>query len=265
MHNNRILRERVAGQSAMAAVVRAQASAPELSRLARIFGVSPLTLEARAHYRGALGELLVGDVLENLGPTWDVLHDLPLDGVVVDHLLIGRAGVFTVRAANYGRNEVAIDDDTITVGGERRDDLARAAAGAAEVSRLLSAAAGKPVRVRPLLVVVDPLRLVIKAPASGVRVLASRDLERVLADSPRTLTGEEVAEISDLADLEGTWPTPVTPELDPQALHRDFGTIRTSVNDSFVRRILWAAAATIVVYASVCSVIAALVTVVVSS
>jgi len=265
MHNNRILRERVAGQSAMAAVVRAQASAPQLTRLARVFGVSPLTLEARAQYRGALGELLVGDVLENLGPTWDVLHDLPLDGIIVDHLLIGRAGVFTVRTANYGRNEVTIDHDTITVGGELRDDLARATAGAAEVARLLSAAAGKQIRVRPLLVVVDPLRLVIKAPAPGVRVLASRDLERVLAESPRTLTGEEVAEVSDLADLEGTWPAAAAPVLDTQALHRDFGTIRTSVNDSFVRRILWTAAATIVVYASVCSAIAALVTVVVRS
>lgn len=265
MHNNRILRERVAGQSAMAAVVRAQSSAPRLGRLARIFGVSPLTPQARAQYRGALGELLVGDTLENLGPTWDVLHDLPLDSIIVDHLLIGRAGVFTVRTANYGRNEVVIDHDTITVGGEPRDDLARAADGAVEVARLLSAAAGKPVHVRPLLVVVDPQRLSIRAAAPGVRVLTSRELEGVLADAPRTLTGEEVAEVSDLADLVGTWPTAAVAALDPQALHREFGTIRTSVNDSFVRRVLWGAAATIVVYAAVCSIVAALVTVVVSS
>jgi len=249
----------------MAAVVSAQASAPRPGRLARILGVNPLTPEARAQYRGALGELLVGDALENLGPTWDVLHDLPLDGIVVDHLLIGRAGVFTVRTANYGRNDVTIDRSTITVGGEQRGDVARAVAGAAEVARLLSEAAGTAVRVRPLLVVVDPLRLAIKAPASGVRVISSRQLESVLTGAPRTLTGDEVARVSDLADLETTWPAADEPGLDTQQLHRDFGTIRTSVNDSLVRRILWAAAATIVVYATVCSVIAALVTVVVRS
>ena len=269
MQHNRILRERVAGQSAMAAVVRAQSSARRPGRLARIFGVSPLTTEARPFYRGALGELLVGDVLENLGPTWDVLHDLPLDGSIVDHLLIGRAGVFTVRAANYGRNDVVIDGHTLSVGGEERDDIACALAEATDVARLLTAAAGAPVRVRPLFVVVDPRRLVFKAPAQGLRVITSNDLERTLAFSARTLTGEEVAHISDLADLVSTWPTvnagPDGASLDTQKLHRDFGTIRTSVNDALVRRVLWGAAATIVVYAGVCSVISTLVTMVVNS
>lgn len=263
--SNRILRERVAGQSAMAAVVQAQSSAPRHGRLARIFGASPLTPEARAHYRGALGELLVGDVLENLGLTWDVLHDLPLDGSVVEHLLIGRAGIFTVRAANYGRNEVVVDGPSLHVGGEERDDIAFAAAEASGVARVLTTAAGRPIHVRPLLVVIDPQRLVVKSPAPGVRVIASSDLEGVLAQAPRTLTGDEVALVSDLADQESTWPAADAVDLDTQQLHRDFGTIRTSVNDALVRRILWAAAATIVVYASVCSVIAALVTVVVGS
>jgi len=268
MAQNRILRERVAGQSAMAAVVLAQSSVPAPGRLARIFGISPLTHEARAHYRGALGELLVGDVLENLGPTWDVLHDLPLDGSLVDHLLIGRAGVFTVRAANYGRNDVVVDGDTLTVGGEPHDDIPCARAEAAEVSRRLSDAAGETVTVRPLLVVVDPRRLTIKGNASGVRVIASRDLERVLAFAARTLSGEQVAHVSDIADLASTWPeTPPNDAevLDTQKLHRDFGVIRTGVSDAVVRRVLWAAGATTVVYVTVCSLIGTLVTMVINS
>jgi hypothetical protein len=269
MHKNRILRERVAGQSAMAAVVRAQGSAPRRGPIARVLGVSPLTPEARSHYRGALGELLVGDVLENLGPTWDVLHDLPLGDSVLDHLLIGRAGVFSVRAANYGRNDVVVDGSAITAGGQHIDDVADAAAEAAEVSRLLTGAVGKPVRVRPLLVVVAPLRLTIRAAPAAVRVISSRELGGILARAPRTLTGEEVAQVSDLADLESSWPATgdpalATPDLDTQKLHRDFGTIRTSVNDALVRRILWTVAATIVVYATVCSIIAAFVTMVVN-
>lgn len=263
MAQNRILRERVAGQSAMAAVVHAQLTAPPRSRFARIIGASPLTIEARGHYRGALGELLVGDVLENLGLTWDVLHDLPLPGSVVEHLLIGRAGVFTVRAANYGRIEVVIDGPTLIAAGEQHDDIAAAAAEAAEVSRVLSKAAGRVIRVRPLLVVVDPLRLVVAAPTAEARVITSTELEGLLAHAPRTLKGEEVAHISDLADLESTWPAGDAVDLDTQQLHRDFGVIRSVVNDALVRRILWAAAATIVVYAAVCSTVAALVTVIV--
>jgi hypothetical protein len=254
----------------MAAVVRAQTTAIRPGRLARILGFSPLTVEARAHYRGALGELLVGDVLENLGPTWDVLHDLPLDDSIVDHLLIGRAGVFTVRAVNYGRNDVVVEGATITVGREQPGDLASAAAEAAEVSRLLSDAAGKPVRVRPLLVVVEPLRLSIRMPAAGVRVISSRELESVIAHAPRTLTGEEVANVSDLADLATTWPAAraddsAAQQLDTQKLHRDFGTIRAAVSEALARRMVWGALGTLVVYVSVCSVIAAFVTVVVSS
>lgn len=259
---NRILRERVAGQSAMAAVVTAQRAVPRPGRLARIFGISPLTPEARAHYRGALGELLVGDALENLGPTWDVLHDLPLQSTIVDHLLIGRAGVFTVFAANFGKNDVSVDGTALTVAGEQRDDIAAAAAEATEVSRLLTAAAGKPVRVRPMLVVVDPLRLTVKATSGEVVIVASRELEGFLSRAARTLTGDEVAHISDLADLDTTWPASPDSGLDTQKLHRDFGIIRTRVNDALLRRILWAAAATIVVYATVCSLIATLVTVV---
>ena len=258
---NRILRERVAGQSAMAAVVRAQEAVPRSGRLARVFGVSPLGVEARANYRGALGELLVGDALENLGPTWDVLHDLPLAGSVVDHLLIGRAGVFTVRTVSAGRSDVIVDGATLSVAGEQRDDLPAAITEAAEASRLLTDAAGKPVRVRPLLVVVDPHKLTIKAPAGDVRIITSRELEGFLSRAPRTLTGDEVAHISDLSDLVTTWPVAADADLDTQQLHRDFGTIRSRVNDALVRRILWAAAATIVVYATVCSLIATLVTV----
>lgn len=246
----------------MAAVVSAQAAAPHHGRLARIFGANPLTLEARAHYRGALGELLVGDALENLGPTWDVLHDLPLAHSVVDHLLIGRAGAFTVRAASFGRNDVTVDGSTITVGGERRDDIALAGAEATEVSKLLSDAAGKTVHVRPLLVVVAPLRLIVKTPAANVRVISSRELEGFITRAPHTLAGEEVALISDISDLATTWPTTHPGDLDTQQLHRDFGTIRTRVNDALVRRILWAAGATVVVYATVCSLVATLVTVV---
>ncbi len=73
------LRGRVPGQVAMSEVIAAQLDVPPRSRLARLFGRSPLTPETRPKYRAALGELLVGDMLDNLGTRWDVLNVVPRD------------------------------------------------------------------------------------------------------------------------------------------------------------------------------------------
>jgi len=259
MPQNRILRERVAGQSAMSAVVEAQALALPLGRLGRLFGMSPLTAAGRAHYRGALGELLVGDVLDDLGPAWDVLHDLPLESSTLDHLLIGRAGVFSIRTADFGRADVVVDGDSLLVDGEASDDIASARVEADEVARLLGEAAGVPVRVRPLLVVIDPKRLAIRASAAGLRVIGSFDLERVLTRAPHTLTGDDVARLSDVADLVTTWPPGRGTELDTRQVHREFELIRSDVREAIVRRVFWAGATTVLVCASTMGTVATLV------
>lgn len=263
MASNRILRNRVAGQSAMFHVVSEQHRVQPQSGISRFFGISPLTLPARGWYRGALGELLVGDVLENLGQRWDVLHDLRLDLGSLDHLVIGPAGVFTVHTANCDGVDVVVDADALVVVGEARDDILIARAEAEEVAHILSTAAGRPIAVRPLLVVVCPRRLVVKAPAGAVGIISSRDLEKVLCAAPQTLSGDEVAFISDIADLNDTWPTAGEAVLDTQKLYRDFSVIRARMSTALVRRIGWAAAATALVYISVCLTIATFVSMVV--
>ncbi|MCU1439824.1 MAG: hypothetical protein JWP85_821 [Rhodoglobus sp.] len=259
MPNSRILRERVAGQSAMCDVVRAQAASPERSAVERVLGFNPLTSASRAMYGGALAELLVGDVLANLGPRWDVLHDLPLGHTALDHLVIGPAGVFTVRAANYGAQDVIIDGSALIVAKEARDDITRAAAEAAEVERILAAATGGPVAVRALLVIVDPKRLTVKQTASTVRVMASWELERVLTRAARTLTGDEVARLSDVADLVTTWPRADAVDLaDTQQLYRDFSAVRDEVRVALGRRILWIVVGLGLVYGAVWALIGTL-------
>lgn len=250
MPGNRILRERVAGQSAMSDVVRAQSRQPDRGILARIFGRSPLGPESRAAYRGALAEVFVGEALDRLGQRWDVLHDLPLGESVLDHLVIGPAGVFAAHTTNCSGQDVTIDGDTLLVAGAARTDIRIARADATEVSSILAAAADEPVAVQPLLILVDPRRLVTKAPPSGVRVVASHDLERVLTGAPHTLDGDTVARISDLADLATTWPRSDAEAgtTDTQQLHADFAAIRSQVRQAVGRRILWAAAAAGVVF-----------------
>ena len=87
---------------------------------------------------------------------------------------------------------------------------------------------------------------------------------------PARSRGGEVGEVRDVCDLATTWPAAraddsAAQQLDTQKLHRDFGTIRAAVSEALARRMVWGALGTLVVYVSVCSVIAAFVTVVVSS
>ena len=262
MAPNRILRDRVAGQSAMVQVVFAQQHAPQQTSLGRFFGISPLTAEARGWYRGALGELLVGDMLENLGQRWDVLHDVPLERSSLDHLVIGPAGVFTVRTANCDGMDVIVDDDELVVVGEIQHDIPLARMEADEVARILSAAAGRSIIVQPLVVVVGPRRLIVRTEVDVVRILSSSDLEKNLCALPQLLSGDEVASISDVADLDVTWPIAGATILDTQKLHRDFNVIRATASNALVRRIVWAAATTTAIYVSVCGVIVTFVSIV---
>jgi hypothetical protein len=243
----------------MSQVVSAYVETPSRGRLARLVGVSPLTTEARLSYRAALGELIVGDLLENLGTQWDVLHDLPLGDGLLDHLAIGPAGVFSVRAVASNAAEVVVDGHTLTVAGDQLDDLRWAIDEANTVARLLSGDGDSGVQVVPLVVMINPRRIVVRAPAIGVRVVASRDLERLLTGAATVLRGDEVARISDRADLQSTWPPVQRADLDAQQLHRDFGKIRAEVGDARNRRVIWGVLSVVVAYGFLWSTVAGLV------
>jgi Nuclease-related domain len=260
MLQGRSVRERVAGQSAMCTVVEAQARVHPRGRVARLFGASPLDPAIRSQYRVALAELKVGDMLENLGQRWDVLHDIPLGGTVLDHLSIGPAGIFAVVAANFRDEDVVIDGANLLVTNAPRDDIARTIDQADAVAAHLTRAAGRPVGVQPLLVIVDPRKLVVKSPPSTAHVVPSSDLERFLTRAPEILGGDEVAALSDLADLESTWPAPEGTDHDLQRIHAEFALVRHDVSSAFVRRVLWGVVAFTVAYSVALGLIATLVT-----
>ena len=72
-------------------------SLPSRWLLGRVFGADPLSPENHPWYKGALGEMAVGRVLERLDPEWKILHAVPVGTGAsdIDHVLIGPAGVFT--------------------------------------------------------------------------------------------------------------------------------------------------------------------------
>jgi hypothetical protein len=235
------LRGRVPGQIAMSAVVNAFVSTPPRSRLARMFGRSPLAPHTRPLYRGALGELVVGDMLDNLGPRWDVLHVVPVDdsGKDIDHLVIGPPGVFAITTENFPGQEIKVNGDFLAVGSQRYDDISRARELGQSAAELLGAVAGRPIEVHPLLVVVTPTKLVLRQQPEGANVLGSRQLLHYLDRLDGTLDGVEVAFISDVADRSTTWPAAPGPAEDVQQLTDDFTALRSAVLDAARVRVFW--------------------------
>ncbi|MDH6180653.1 hypothetical protein M2152_000835 [Microbacteriaceae bacterium SG_E_30_P1] len=240
----------------MSRVVAAWASAPPRSTLAGLLGASPLSSQCRADYREAVAELVVGDILDNLGPRWDVLHDVPLEGHDLDHLVLGPTGVFAVRSADYGDREALLDGD-LFIAGVRTDDVGSVARQADDVARRLTVAGGgHPVAVTPLLVIVAPRRLTTISRHSTVEVVTAERLARHLASRSATLAGPEVALLSDLADRETTWPEPTGETSDRRHLHRAFAQVRAHVRAAARRRTILSLTAGLVLCVGVWAVVA---------
>jgi len=261
MQHSRSPRERVPAEAAMRQVLTAQSAHPVRTSFARVFGVGPLASAGKHAYVKALGELIVGEVLSGLGQRWDVLHEISVrQNSIIDHLVIGPAGVFTIHVVNCRDRDVVVNGMNFVVSRVEHDDLRCAAAEADAAAQALEAASGAPVRVRPLLVVVDPRRLNVKLPASIVRVIVSQELERFLLKAPTTLDGDEVARFSDLADRATTWPAGSTESVDTLQLSRDFERVRSQVRAARRRRTAWSTVGIVLIYIGVCGCIATLVT-----
>ena len=255
---SRSLRTRVAGHAAMQLVVQAQSVAPPRAAWQRVFGLAPLSPEASRWFDVALGDAVVGDQLQQLGPRWDVLHDVPgAGGRTIDHVVIGPGGAFVLRAVHCGGGEVLIDGDDLSVAGSPRVDLAEVTAAASTADAALETT------VRALLVLVASGRITERAVPSRARVIPTEQLRQILVRGRPRLSGLEVAALSDRADQTERWPTRAdhadhrpdqsdecgaqsstalhTPEHDAD-LRREFDGIRATVTSALRRRTAWAIA-----------------------
>jgi hypothetical protein len=255
MSASNLIRGRVPGESVMSEIVMLQRSQPRRSGLAKFFGASPLAAVNRSLYSSALGELLVGDSLDYIGPEWDVLHVVPVDGESpqIDHLVIGPPGVFTLWTKNFPGQEIIVDGESLLVGGHPTSDIADARSQASSASELLSAATGSgsevdmDVVVEPIIVIVNPKKLVIRKQPTGLIVVSSTQLLRWLTKLDRRLDGAEVAYISDISDRESTWHSSPDPEQDTEQLHRDFTELREAVSNASLVRLAWGSLAFILI------------------
>lgn len=155
----------------------------ELALLVGIFVVARYVLPlVERRDRGAVAEEHVGELLDELdGLEWQVIHDATLGHGNVDHIVIGRAGVFTVETKSHA--------GPVRVGRVHGTVLNQAHAQRKAIERVTG------VEVEPMVVY---SRAWVDKPAArrkGVRVLPARMLLGYLGRCPARLSEDEVMQV----------------------------------------------------------------------
>jgi len=237
------LRSRPAAAPAIATCLNAQTESRPRSIVGRTFGMSPLSEVSRRPYVEALGELRVADELAKLGPAWAVLHEVPVGerGQVIDHLVIGPAGVFAIDVVHRPADVIAVHGDTLTVNGAGRPHLALCRDLATDAAMGLTRATGINVPVRGLIVFVAPGALSVRDEPDDIGVTSDRAVSKWLASRAHVLDAATVEVITDAAAAPSTWrgaALPRTPGFDADA----FDALRVEVQRAWLARGLWGAA-----------------------
>jgi hypothetical protein len=229
--------------------------------------VDPLPREARRSYSGALAEVAVAESLAALGSEWTVLHSVPVTGdasgddpaTVVDHLVIGPAGIFTITIHSHSGQSVWVGERTFIVDGERLDHLASAdAAGSAASDRFVVALAAARTNldavVTPCIVVDAPATLRTHQRPGRIQVVTARAFAAWLAGLPRLISPAAVDALAAVAVESSTWAVHPGCELDdaPQRV-AEFARLRHRVASARFRRLVWTGLGVIVSYALVIS------------
>lgn len=232
------LSARGAGYAAIQHCLELQSGVAELSRLQRFLGVSPLAQNARSWYLGALGEIVVAERLERLGPDWRVINAVPVGaaGSDIDHVVVGPAGVFTINTKAHANKRVWAAGNALRINGFQQGYLRSSLHEAQRASRLLTSAVGRQIDVTPLIVMVGVSELNHGLRRPEVDVVTSRGIVRNLKRRRAILSPGDVAEISQVASRRGTWHRDAV-VLDDTLRHAErFERLRQQVDDAARRR-----------------------------
>jgi hypothetical protein len=199
-----------------------------------------LNVESRPWYLGALGELEVARLLDQLGPGWSAIHSVPVGsaGSDVDHIAIGPGGVFTINSKFHEGGDVWVGSQRLLVNGQRTDHLRNSEFEARRVAKLLTQAAHKPVDVTPVIAIVAARRLTIRERPERVVVLAASRLPRWMQTRTAVLSADDITQLSRVAAEPSTWERPDIPAADLAA----FAELRTTITAARNRRLGWALA-----------------------
>jgi len=176
-----------------------QATVGSGSRLAGLLHAS------RAWRREANAEHVPGVWLGRLPEGWFVFHDVPLGerGAIVDHVVIGPGGVFTIDTKDL-TGAIRVNARSVVHNGRRTTFLAKASAGALRAARLLTAAIDRPVEVRGLLAILADEWIVKRLP-DDVYVGGPGSVKHWMLQQPPVLRPSDVIVLVAAASKPGTW------------------------------------------------------------
>ncbi|MGU3645184.1 nuclease-related domain-containing protein [Microbacterium sp. C23T] len=235
-----VLRLRAPASSVIAELLRVQATVSVRTGTQRFFGRSPLNVDSRPWYLGALGELEVARLLDQLGPGWFAIHSVPIGsaGSDVDHIVIGPAGVFTINSKFHAGGNVWVGSRRLLVNGQRTDHLRNTEFEALRVAKLLTQTRRVRVDVTPVIAIVAARRLTIRERPERVVVLAASRLPRWMQSRAAVLSADDITQLSRVAAEPSTWGHPDIPAADLAA----FAGLQTTITAARNRRLGWALA-----------------------
>lgn len=232
----------VPAAAVISACLSAQAGVPARSGVSRVFGRSPLSVDSRPWYLGALGELEVAARLTKLGPDWTVLHSVPIGdrGSDIDHVVVGPAGVFTINTKFHDDARIWVGSMHLLVNGYKTDHLRNSRYEAQRIARKLMAVAGDPIDVYPAIVLVGARSVTIRERPVDVAVLRDTELVRWLTRRAVTLTADARDRLAEVLTRPETWATipGASSEVDLPA----FAALRREVGAARRVRMLWGTA-----------------------
>lgn len=177
----------------------------ELERTA--IGSSSIPTELMSWHIGAVGEQIVGQELALLPEGWRVLHAIPAGsaGADIDHLVIGRGGVFVLNTKHHARRKVGVGTHVVWIDGHQSAGYQRELLNRCrQVDQALFIGGLHGRSATPVLVFVNCSRLNTSG-EQAVASVTSHDLVRWLLAQPATLTDEQVDALAAAAAAPRTW------------------------------------------------------------
>lgn len=247
---------RFAGQSVIEELLRQHGDRPPRSRLARTLGASPLDANELSWLRAAQAEMIVGDILGRLPEGYSVYHSLPIRNTAfwVDHLVVGPGGIFSINSKTHWDRDLTGSLRSIPIGEHAMPYLRDARFESAQITALLAAAMPVAAVVQPVIVLVNPHKILLAGKPNAVTVIDSPRLRRWLVGRPQVLSAEQQAALTALVDDPATWRATGQP-LAPAHLHARFSALEQQVAAARTRRTTFtvlaaAAAATVLALAA---------------
>jgi hypothetical protein len=191
------------GESVHKKAKELQREAPVKTILARLLGAPRVERDYRV---GGDGEVEVGRRLSRLDQGWYVIHAIPFGtkGSDIDHVVIGRPGVFTLNTKNHSRGKVWVAEQSFMVNGQSTHYLRNSRCEARRAAEYLSTACGFDVDVHPVIVVLAA-SFTVKAQPPDVTVVARKRIAKWLSSRPPVLNADQVEGIYEYARRDSTW------------------------------------------------------------